>query len=44
MITGLCFSITFTAPNNPDDDEDVYDPGAQKTRRGPKINVNKFRW
>ena len=29
---------------NSDDDEDVYDPGAQKTRRGPKINVKKSRW
>ena len=29
---------------NSDDDEDVYDPGSQKTRRGPKINVKKSRW
>jgi hypothetical protein len=30
--------------NSDDDDEDMYDPGAQKTRRGPKINVKKSRW
>ena len=29
---------------NSDDEEDVYDPNSQKTRRGPKINVKKSRW
>jgi|TARA_Y100000992_G_scaffold269932_1_gene209962 hypothetical protein len=29
---------------NSDDEEDVYDPSSQKTRRGPKINVKKSRW
>ena len=29
---------------NSDDDDDVYDPKAQGSRRGPKINVKKSRW